>query len=158
MKRSLGTPFGVAVLGCLLLAGWAVWSGGVQDGPIARQVRSSSVYAAPGVEVDRAAAERVIGNRRLVVLLLEPGADRPQGCRDVRHAAEGTLVLVLSQADDEYDTYGCALIPGRDDENFGRAAVAEMTIGRGIDQFADRPVEALKIVVVNYDLLVKAGT
>jgi hypothetical protein len=158
VKRFLGTPFGVAVLGCLLLAGWAMWSGGVVDSPIARHVRSSSVYAAPGVEVDRAAAERVIGNRRLVVLLLEPGADQRQACRDVEHAADGTLVLVLSPAGDEYDTFGCALVPGRDDENFGRAAVAETVIGRGTDQFADRPVEALKVVVVNYDLLVKAGT
>ncbi|MEU9510110.1 hypothetical protein AB0D32_27955 [Micromonospora sp. NPDC048170] len=154
----LGTPFGVAVLACLVLAGWALWTGGLLDGPAARQVRTSSVYAAPGVDLDQAAAERIIGNRRLVVLLLEPGADLRQGCRRVERAADGNVVLVMSRDADDYDTYGCALLPGRDDENFGRAAVAEMTIGRGIDTFVDRPLEALKVVTINYDLLVKAGT
>ncbi|MEU5906652.1 hypothetical protein ABZ780_20050 [Micromonospora sp. NPDC047467] len=166
MKRSVGrwlgalvgTPFGVAVLACLVLAGWALWTGGVLDGPAARQVRTSSVYAAPGVDLDRAAAERVIGNRRLVVLLLEPDADLRQGCRQVTRAANGNVVLVMSRDGDDYDTYGCALLPRRDDENFGRAAVAEMIIGRGVDTFPDRPLEALKVVTVNYDLLVKAGT
>ncbi|MEW2377448.1 hypothetical protein AB0883_15295 [Micromonospora sp. NPDC047812] len=153
-----GTPFGIAVLACLVLAGWALWTGGALDGPVARQVRTSSVYVAPGVELDRAAAERVIGNRRLVVLMLEPGADLRQGCRQVERAADGTVVLVMSRDSDEYDTYGCALLPGRDDGNFGRAFVAEMTISRGVDTFADRPLEALKVVTVNYDLLVKAGT
>ncbi|WP_326563462.1 hypothetical protein [Micromonospora peucetia] len=162
VRRWLGdlfdTPFGFAVLACLTLAGWALWTGGVLDGPAARQVRTSSVYAAPGIDLDRAAAERIIGNRRLVVLLLEPGADLRQGCRQVERAAGGNVVLVMSRDADDYDTYGCALLPGRDDENFGRAAVAETIIGRGIDTFTDRPLEALKVVTVNYDLLVKAGT
>jgi hypothetical protein len=158
VKRFLRTPFGFAVLGCLVLAGWALWSGGVLDGPIARQVRSSSVYAAPGIEIDQAAAERIIGNRRLVVVLLPSGADRRAACDDVERAADGTIVLVLSREDDDYKRYGCALIPDRDDGNFGRAAVAETVIGRGVDQFPDRPLEALKVAVVNYDLLVKAGT
>lgn len=158
LGRFVATPFGLAVLGCLVLAGWALWSGGVLDGPIAREVRSSSVYAAPGVDLDEPAAERVIGNRRLVVVLLAPGADLRDGCDSVRRAAEGTLVLLLSRDDDEYDTYGCALLPGRDDENFGRAFVAETVIGQGIDQFADRPLEALKVIAVNYDRLVRAGT
>ncbi|MFI0794971.1 hypothetical protein ACH4OY_20120 [Micromonospora rubida] len=153
-----GTPFGVAVLACAALAGWALWTGGALDGPIARQVRSSSVYAAPGVDLDRAAAERIIGNRRLVVVLLEPGADRRGACHQVEHAAAGTVVLVMSRDGDGYDTHGCALLPGRDKENFGRAAVAEVIVGQGIDTFADRPLEALKVVTVNYDLLVKAGT
>ncbi|MFY1595674.1 hypothetical protein [Micromonospora sp. WMMD737] len=153
-----GTPFGVAVLACLALAGWALWTGGALDGPVARHVRASSVYVAPGVELDRAAAERIIGNRRLVVLMLAPGADLRQGCRQVERAADGTVVLVMSRDGDEYDTYGCALLPGRDDGNFGRAFVAEMTVSRGVDTFADRPLEALKVVTVNYDLLVKAGT
>lgn len=43
-----GSTFGGAVLVTLVLAGWALWSGGVLDGPIARQVRASSVYIAPG--------------------------------------------------------------------------------------------------------------
>ncbi|MEU4569099.1 hypothetical protein [Micromonospora sp. NPDC023956] len=156
--RFLGTPFGLGVLACLLLAGWALWSGGITDGPVAREVRASSVYVAPGVDLDEAAAERIIGNRRLVVLLLAPGADLREGCQDVERAADGTVVLVLSREDDEYDTYGCALLPERGDENFGRAFVAEMTISNGIDGFADRPLEALKVVTVNYDRLVKAGT
>jgi hypothetical protein len=155
--RFLATPFGLATLGCLILAGWALWSGGILDGPMARQVRSSSVYAAPGTGLDRAAAERVIGNRRLVVLDLAPGADLGAGCDSVRHAAQGTLVLVLSRKGDEFSTYSCALLPGVEDENFGKAAVAETTIGAGIDSFADRPLDALKVVAVNYDSLVRAG-
>ncbi|MFV2083065.1 hypothetical protein [Micromonospora sp. LOL_021] len=158
LTRFIGTPFGLATLACLALAGWALWSGGVLDGPIARDVRASSVYAAPGVELDEPAAEQAIGNRRLVVLFLEPGADLRDGCRATERAADGTLVLALSrEVDDEgYDTYGCAWLPGRDDANFGRAAVAETTIGRGADQFPDEPVEAVKVIVVNYDLLVRA--
>jgi hypothetical protein len=152
------TPFGLAVVACLILAGWALWSGGILDGPIARQVRSSSVYAAPEVGLDREAAERVLGNRRLVVIMLKPGtADLRQGCDAARRAAKGTLVLVTSRDGDEFDTYGCALLPGVDDKNFGKAAVAETTIGSGIDGFADRPLEALKVIAVNYDGLVKAG-
>ena len=152
------TPFGLAVVACLILAGWALWSGGILDGPIARQVRSSSVYAAPGIDLDRPAAERVLGNRRLVVIMLAPGTeDLRQGCDAARQAAKGTLVLVVSRQDDEYDTYGCALLPGVGDENLGKAAVAETTIGSGIDGFADRPLEALKVIAVNYDGLVKAG-
>lgn len=157
MKRRV-TPFGLAVTACLILAGWALWSGGILDGPIARQVRSSSVYAAPGIALDRPAAERVLGNRRLVVIMLPPGTeDLRQGCDAARQAARGTLVLVMSRTGDEYDTYGCALLPGVRDENFGKAAVAETTIGAGIDSFADRPLDALKVVAVNYDGLVKAG-
>ena len=156
--RSRVTPFGLAVVACLILAGWALWSGGILDGPIARQVRSSSVYAAPGIDLDRPAAERVLGNRRLVVVMLAPGTGKlRQGCDAVRQAARGTLVLVVRRDGDEYDTYGCALLPGVDDENFGKAAVAETTIGSGIDGFADRPLEALKVVAVTYDGLVKAG-
>jgi hypothetical protein len=152
------TPYGMAVVACLILAGWALWSGGILDGPIARQVRSSSVYADPAVGLDQQAAERILGNRRLVVIMLAPGTDDlREGCDAARQAAKGTLVLVTSRDGDEYDTYGCALLPGVDDENFGKAAVAETTIGSGIDGFADRPLEALKVVAVNYDGLVKAG-
>ena len=157
MTRFLANPFGLATLGCLILAGWALWSGGILDGPMARQVRSSSVYAAPGTGLDPAAAERVIGNRRLVVLNLAPGADLRAGCDKVRHAAQGTLVLVISRDNDEFSTYGCALLPGVKDENFGKAAAAETTIGSGIDSFADRPLEAIKVIAVNYDSLVRAG-
>lgn len=160
-RRFFTGPFGLAVLACLALTGWALWSGGILDGPLAKQVRSSSVYAAPGVELDQAAAERIIGNRRLVVAILEPGADLSAACDSVERAADGNVALLLSRDDeegDEFDNYGCALLPNRDDENFGKAFVAEMAISRGVDQFVDRPLEALKVAAVNYDLLVKAGT
>ncbi|GAA2690315.1 MULTISPECIES: hypothetical protein [Actinosynnema] len=146
------------IAACLALAGWAVWSGGLFDGPAARQVAQSSVYAAPGVELDQEAAERIIGNRRLVVVFLEPEADLRDGCDALERAADGTVVLLLSKEGGEYASYGCALLPGRGEENFGRAFVAELAIRRGVHQFADRPLEALKIVAVNYDQLVRAGT
>jgi hypothetical protein len=156
--RRLLTPFSFGVLGCLFLAGWALWSGGVLDGPIAREVRTSSVYVAPGVELDEAAAERIIGNRRLVVVMLAPDADLRAGCQEVTRAAAGTVVLLLKPDGDGYDHYGCALVPGYDGENFGRAFVTELRISRGIDAFPGQPLEAVKMVVLNYDLLVKAGT
>jgi hypothetical protein len=90
--------------------------------------------------------------------MLKPGtADLRAGCDAARQAAKGTLVLVISRDGEEFDTYGCALLPDVDDENFGKAAVAETTIGSGIDGFADQPLEALKVIAVNYDGLVKAG-
>ncbi|WP_232533688.1 hypothetical protein [Plantactinospora sp. KBS50] len=158
LGRLVGTPFGRAVLACLALAGWALWSAGVLDGPVARQVRSSSVYAAPGVDLDVPAAQRVIGNRRLVVLMMAPDADLRDACHRVDRAASGTLVLAMSRAEDDWDTYGCAKFAGGGAKNFGRAVVAESTIARGADNFVDRPLEALKVVVLNYDLLVRAGT
>jgi hypothetical protein len=157
VKRFFGSAFGIAVLGCLVLAGWAVWSAGVFDSPVARQLRSASVYVAPGVPLDQPAAERVIGNRRLVVAFLEPGADLSDACDSLGGAADGTLAVMLSRDGDDYEKYGCSRLPGGDDENFGKAFVAESMIGNGIDAFADRPVEALKVMVVNYDLLVRSG-
>jgi hypothetical protein len=152
--RRLRNPFGLAVLACLILAGWALWSGGILDGPIARQVRTSSVYAAPGTGLDRAAAEQAVGNRRLVVILVKPGADLSSTCHGIGRAAQGTLVLVLSRKTDGFDTYGCASFGG----DFGQSFVSEQMISQGIDGFADRPLAAVKVVAVNYDLLVKAGT
>lgn len=157
VRKFLATPFGLAALALLVLAGWATWSAGIFDGPVAREVRSSSVYVAPGVDLDEAAAEKVIGNRRLVVVFLEPGADLSDGCDAVSGAADGTLVLMLSAEDGEFDHYGCARFPGVDDENFGKAFVAETRIAGGADQFTDRPLDALKVIAVNYDSLVKAG-
>ncbi|MEW2591141.1 hypothetical protein AB0893_12055 [Micromonospora aurantiaca] len=153
LGRLVGTAFGRATLACLALAGWALWTGGILDGPIARQVRGSSVYAAPGVDLDRAAAERVIGNRRLVVLIMEPGADLREACADTERAAQGTLVLAMSRDGEDWDTYGCSRLGG----DLGRAVVTETTIGRGADAFVDRPIEALKVIVLNYDRLVRAG-
>ncbi|MFD6753696.1 hypothetical protein [Micromonospora gifhornensis] len=153
-----GSTFGGAVLATLVLAGWALWSGGVLDGPIAREVRASSVYVAPGVDLDRPAAERIIGNRRLVVLLMAPDDDLRAACKQTERAASGTLVLVVSRDGQEWDTYGCSRFPQRDNRDFGRAVVMETTISRGIDAFVDQPLEALKVVTLNYDLLVRAGT
>jgi hypothetical protein len=160
LRRFLATPFGVAVVGLLALAGWATWSAGVFDGPVARQVRVSSVYAAPGTGLDVAAAERVIGNRRLVVVFLDRGADFGDACDDVEDAAAGTLVMFFTAGDDELDHYGCSRFPGSDidGENFGKAFVAENVIAQGADQFVDRPLEAVKILAVNYDALVKSGS
>ncbi|MFD9740324.1 hypothetical protein [Umezawaea sp. NPDC059074] len=157
MRKFLGSAFGAAVLACLVLAGWALWSGGVLDGPIARQVRSASVYAAPGVDLDLAAAERIVGNRRLVVAFLKPDADLRDACASVHGAADGTLALMLKRDGDDYDKYACALLPGVDDENFGKAFVAETMIGSGIDEFLDRPLDALKVIAVSYDRLVRTG-
>jgi hypothetical protein len=153
MRRFLN-PFALAVTACLILAGWALWSGGILDGRVAKQVRTSSVYAAPGTGLDRAAAERVIGNRRLVVILLAPGSDLSSTCHSVQRAAEGTLVLVLSRKKDGFDKYGCASFGG----DFGKSFVSEQIISQGVDGFADRPLDAVKVIAVNYDLLVKAGT
>jgi hypothetical protein len=157
MKKVLGTPFGLALVALLVLAGWATWTAGIFDGPVAKQVRSSSVYVAPGLDIDTAAAEKIIGNRRLVVVFLERGADLSEGCDDTGGAADGTLVLLMSPGDGEFEHYGCAHFPGDDDENFGKAFVAETRIAGGADQFTDRPLEALKVIAVNYDGLVKAG-
>jgi hypothetical protein len=158
VKRFLATPFGLATLACLVLAGWALWSGGILDGTVAREVRSSSVYAAPGTGLDTAAAERVIGNRRLVVVLLPPGADLRGTCKDIKGATQGTVALLLSRDGDDWERYGCSSLPAGDGKNFGRAFVAETRISTGVDQFVDRPLEAVKVAAVNYDRLVKAGT
>lgn len=156
MRRLLATPFGLAVLALVAFAGWSLWSAGLLDDDLQRAARSGSVYVADGVEVDQDEAERVIGNRRLFVALLEPGADLSAGCDELDGPADGTLVLLLSRDGDDFDSYGCSQLPGNDDENFGRAFVAETAISSGTDQFVDRPLDALKVVAVNYDQLVKA--
>lgn len=160
MKRFLGTPFGFATLALLVLAGWATWTAGIFDGPLARDVRNSSVYAAPGVELDQAAAERVIGNRRLVLAFLDRDADLEQACDDTSGAAAGTLVVLFKPGDGEFEHYGCAQFTDDDvdGENFGKAFAAETVVPQGADQFLDRPLEAVKVVAVNYDTLVKSGT
>ena len=154
----LGTPFGLACLLCLALAGWALWTGGAFESEVARQVRTSSVYAAPGSGLDVAAAERILGNRRLVVILRGSGADLAAGCRDVERAAAGTIVLLLRPEPDGggFDTYGCSHLPGGD-ERFGETLVAETTLGGGLDGFVDRPLDAMKVIAVNYDRLAAAG-
>ncbi|OZM83133.1 hypothetical protein [Pseudonocardia sp. MH-G8] len=159
MKRimlQLGTWFGLGIVACLLLAIWALWTAGPFEGPAAQTVRTTSIYVAPGIELDTAAAEQIIGNRRLVVLMLESGADLSAACDGLGNAAAGTLVLAMAREDDEFDTYGCGFLAGGeiDEEGFGGRAVAETRIGSGLDGFVDRPLDALKVVVINYDQLV----
>jgi hypothetical protein len=156
----LATPFGAATLALLVLAGWAAWTAGIFDSALARDVRNSSVYAAPGIELDQAAAERVIGNRRLVVAFLDRDADLEQACDDTSGAAAGTLVMLFKPDDDEWEHYGCAQFADDDvdGENFGKAFAAETVAPQGADQFLHRPLEAVKVVAVNYDTLVKSGT
>ncbi len=158
LVRLLFTKFGFATFACLVFAGWALWSGGILDGAVAAKVRTSSVYAAPGTGLDTAAAERVIGNRRLVVILLKHGASLSGACHSVQRAAAGTLVVALSRDGDDFDSYACSWFPGSDKENFGKAFVAEDLIGAGLDEFVDRPLDAVKVIAVNYDQLAKSGT
>ncbi|GAA1813409.1 hypothetical protein GCM10009682_38240 [Luedemannella flava] len=158
LGRALATPFGLAALGCLVLAGWALWTGGILDGAVARQVRTSSVYAAPGIDLDVAAAEQVIGNRRLVVIILGPDDDLSDACDDVKTAAAGTVVVLLKpDGDDDVDTYGCSTIDREGDRYLGRAVAVETTISDGVDPFHDRWIDAVKVIVVNYDQLAKSG-
>jgi hypothetical protein len=157
IRRLLLTPFGLASLACLVFAGWAVWSGGLFDGPVAATVRSSSVYAAPGTGLDTAAAQKIIGNRRLVVIMMRPGAKLDDTCHAVRRAARGTLVLLFSRDGEDYDHYGCSQLPDPHGKNFGKQFVAETTIADGIDQFVDDPLGAVKVMVVNYDQLAKSA-
>ncbi|PXY33523.1 hypothetical protein BAY59_10585 [Prauserella coralliicola] len=152
LGRFFSTLFGMAVLGCSVLAGWALWTGGVFDGAVAKELRGSSVYIAPGVELDEAAAERIIGNRRLTVAFLEPGADLREACHSTSNAANGTVMVPLSREADEYDRYPCT----HTTEDIGTGMVIESMIVRGIDQFRDEPLEALKVMAVNYDQLVRA--
>ncbi|WP_329048846.1 hypothetical protein OG738_39875 [Amycolatopsis sp. NBC_01488] len=101
------------------------------------------------------AAERV--NRRLVVAFLEPGTDLAGTCDGLGTAADGTLALMLCRDGDDFKRYGCSRLPGDDAGAFGKSFVSEQLIGNGVDGFTDRPLEALKVAVVNYDLLVKTG-
>lgn len=161
LARFVATPFGLAVVGLLVLAGWAALSAGIFDNAVQRQIRTSSVYAAPGVDLDRTEAERIIGNRRLVMVFLDRGADLAAACDDTEDAAAGTFVLLLTPADDELDHYGCSNFTDDDienDENFGKAFVSEQMLPQGTAEFVNRPLDAVKVAVVNYDTLVKTGT
>lgn len=154
--RFVGSPFGVAVVGLLVLAGWAVSSAGLFEGELARQVRGSSVYVAPGVDVEAEAAERVVGNRRLVVVFLDRDGDFRQACEETEGAAAGTLVVFFKPGEGEFDHYGCGHFA--DDDEFGKAYVSETVVPQGADQFLARPLDAVKVLVVNYDSLVRSGT
>ncbi|MCP2253670.1 hypothetical protein LY13_002424 [Prauserella aidingensis] len=149
----LRKPFTLAVLVAVALAGWAAVSGGLFDGAVASRLRASSVYAAPDYDLDRYAAERVIGNRKLTVAFLSPDDDASEVCDDVAGAADGTLFVAMTREGDEWSPYGCS----HHTDDIGTGVVAESVISRGTDTFADRPVEALKVMVVNFDQLVRSG-
>jgi hypothetical protein len=141
---------------CVVLAGWGLWTGGAFDNDLQSDLRVSSVYVGDGTDIDEQAAERIVGNRRLVVAWLPPGEDLAEACDDLEAPAAGTVGLLLSPGDEEYDTYGCVQLDGADDEGFGAAYVAESQLPSGVDEFVDSPLDALKVVVVNYDSLVRA--
>ncbi|GAA1190509.1 hypothetical protein [Prauserella alba] len=146
-------PFTLAVLVAVALAGWAAVSGGLFDGAVASTLRSSSVYSAADYDVDRAEAERVIGNRKLTVGFLSPGEDAGEVCDDVAGAADGTLFVAMTREGGDWSTYGCS----HHTDEIGQAMVAESVIARGTGVFVDRPIETLKVMVVNFDQLVRSG-
>ncbi|QFU89670.1 hypothetical protein [Amycolatopsis sp. YIM 10] len=150
--------FLVALAVCVVLACWGLWTGGVFDDDLQSDLRVSSVHIGEGTDIDEQAAERIVGNRRLVVAWLPQGEDLEDACDELEGPAAGTVGLLLSPAGDEYDTYGCVQMAGADDEGFGRAYVAESQLPSGVDEFVDSPLDALKVVVVNYDSLVRAKT
>lgn len=158
VRRFLKSGFGIVTLACLVLAGWATWSAGVFDGPLARQLRSSPVYAAPGQHVDLAAAERVVGNRRLVIGFLDGGTDLADACHTLSNAAPDTIAVLLSPKADDFGHYTCSRFPGAYDANFGKSFVAESKITDGIGGFSKQPLNAVKTIVVNYDQLVRSST
>ena len=63
----------------------------------------------------------------------------------------------MSRDGDDWDTYGCSRLGGDSPRDIGRSVVVESVIGQGADVFVDRPVEALKVIVLNYDRLVRTG-
>src|SRR6185436_5311997 len=94
--RWLSSPLIPAAIFCLGLASFAMVSGGWFDSPAARDVRASSVSAAAGSGLDELAAEQIVANRRLVVVMLEPGADPAGRCDSFTRSAAGSLVVVLA--------------------------------------------------------------
>ncbi len=158
-ERYRGRLNGLFVVGavvCVVLAGWGLWTGGAFDDDLQSDLRVSSVYVGDGTDIDEQAAERIVGNRRLVLAWLPPGEDLAEACDELEAPAAGTVGLLLSPGDEEYDTYGCVQLEGADDEGFGAAFVAESQLPSGVDEFVDSPLDALKVVVVNYDSLVRA--
>lgn len=151
--RGLDITLLVVLIGLLAVS---LWGSGLFDSEIQREIRVSNVYAEAGVDVDEAEAEQIIGNRQLVVVMLDTPLERRGGdiCDDLKTVASGSIAVILGS---DMRTYGCALIAGYDDENFGKAFVAESQIGRGLAELEDRPLEAMQAMAVNFDLLVNAG-
>ncbi|MBE7161974.1 MAG: hypothetical protein INR72_12075 [Williamsia herbipolensis] len=143
------------VAALLAVGGWSVWSAGLFESSIATQLRTSSVWADPSLGLDTAAAERLIGDRRLVVIVRAEGATESESdlCDDLSRAVDGTVALILTAEPDDWDAYGCQYLFDGDDE-IGRAAVVETQISGGTGAFPGRPLDAIKVSVINYDLLV----
>lgn len=163
MKRLLAstfsTPYRWVLICCLLLAGWALWSGGIFDSQLASTMRGSSVYADSAYHLDTAAAQQVIGNRRLAVVFLDTADSTiaADTCKDLHRAADGALVVIVYAKDGELKNYGCSLLPGAgDDKNFGKSFVAESEIATGISGFLDAPLDAVKTMAIKYDALAQA--
>ncbi|MDQ2846234.1 MAG: hypothetical protein M3Y77_07775 [Actinomycetota bacterium] len=128
-------------------------------GAIADDIRTSSVYADASYGLDIAAAERAIGNRRLAVVFLNTsdGGVASHTCKDLDKAADGVLLVIMYRDGTDLNAYGCSLLPGAgNDANFGNSYVAESEIGSGTDGFAARPLDAVKILVTQYDSLARA--
>ncbi|WP_051266442.1 hypothetical protein [Nakamurella lactea] len=160
LASALTTSYRWVLVGCVLLAGWSLWTGGIFDSHVASTIRSSSVYADTSYQLDTAAAQRVIGNRRLAAVFLDTTDDEvaAQTCKDLKSAADGVLVVIVYSGDDGLQNYGCSLLPGADDDDgFGKAFVAESVIATGISGFADHPLDAVKTMAVKYDALANAG-
>lgn len=146
------------MLTCLLLTIAMLWGSGLFDGEIAKDVRVSNVYVEPGVNIDAAEAERIIGNRHLVAIYLDGQMDgRGRDiCDDVDSVAAGSFVAVL---DEDLNMYGCSLLPGADDpdEAFGKAYASEMVMQYGIKMVADDPIQSARVLASTFDRLVAAG-
>ncbi|MEJ7650152.1 MAG: hypothetical protein WKF57_14140 [Nakamurella sp.] len=143
------------VVALLAIGGWALVTGGVFDSPVAHTVRSASIWSDPAVGLDDAAARQVIGDRRLVIVVRAANAtpSARDACRDLDAAAEGTVVVILTAEADDWATYGCQYLFDSDDD-LGRAAVIEERVSTGVGAFPGRPLDAVRTIVVNYDLLV----
>lgn len=153
-KRGRGLDITLLLLMLGLIA-TCLWGAGVFDSEIKRDVRVSNVYVEDGVEIDEQQAEKDVGNRQLVLIYLdgELGERGSEICDEVESVAAGSVVVIL---DDQLERYGCALIPGYDDENFGKAYVAESQIGLGVASLRDQPQESAKAMASNFDTLVAA--
>lgn len=152
-RRSRGLDVMLLVL-MLGLGLTSLWGAGVFDSEIAQDVRVSNVYVDDGVDLDEQQAEKIVGNRHLVIVYVAGKLNGPAICDDLQSVADGSIVMIVDQ---ELHSYGCALLPGRDEENFGKAYVAETTMRYGIRTLADDPLAATKAMVSNFDTLVTAG-
>jgi len=99
IRRLFASPFGLAVLGCLLLAVWALWSGGILDGPVARKVRSSSVYAAPGTQAESYPVAIDEANAHAILIGHDVALDCGAGLPLEAPSAAAGIALVTSQGE-----------------------------------------------------------